>query len=232
MNKEMITSSIKNQAIAPGLSLVCWVNENPSLVNTITNYRVSLDTNYKNKIIWYDIPHLHITLYSLIRTIYNRISPLGKLDVQLNIEEFVSDLSRIQSFEICLNKISIEKNGEIQITGTTRTQADLVNYNLIHETVRKHDPDYKYFTVGDEEKHENLHCNFGYFVTDDSDEIKEKMILLESEIIYSVNIISIVHYMRRTLENKYMNGYLHLNTSTDKTDKIMADKIYQMLGLV
>ncbi len=197
----------KNSAIAPGLTVVFWCNDSVEVVNTFAIIRKKL-FNYKKHIWWYSNEHIHITLSPLIRTKYDRNFYLESSDLPNTMFNIIEYISKVKIFSLKITHYSIKQDGQIQLIGGIKDNVESI-YTI--RRMNEHlDPTFKYLAHPRVNNLTKTHTNIGYFKSLPKENILAYTEELDEEIIIEVNKVSVVHYLKRTLENRYIASQIHI----------------------
>ena len=98
----------------------------------------------------------------------------------------------------------------------------------IRTVTSKIDAELKYLDKVKWPSGEQVHLNIGYFQSLPSDGIQEIKDDLPTLVEVEVRSASIVHYLRRTLEPKYVVGLCHVLFGTERD--FTSDQLFRLLG--
>lgn len=215
----------KNSAIAPGLTVVYWGNADKQITNQIQIVKEKFK-KFKKIIKWYSLEHVHITLTALIRTQYGNNLPLNSDDLPINFPKIVPEIAQIQPFEISIDRYALRKDGQIQLVGIVENE-NIERLRFFREIARKLDPTYQFLNKPKQINGVNLHMNFGYFVESPTIEFEPFEENINNDFFLRVSRVSIVHYLKRTLENKYLVGQIHvpLNQKTEISEALFREQL-------
>ena len=202
-----IETAKKNTAIAPGLTIVYWGREDVALINAFEQAKEQFSLQWRPFIWWYTEDHIHATLSALTRTKYGQYTPLKRNQLPAALHASVNFLSKIKPFEVEFSELVIRADGQIQFAGYLNRTGAIENVRAIRELWKISDPELQ-FLDRPKSDNETLHVNLGYFQKP-APGIVAKAIQIEP-ISIEISNVSIVHYLRRTLELKYVPGQYHL----------------------
>lgn len=218
----------KNTAVAPGLTIVYWGREDAALLDAFEREKERLNQQWRPHIWWYAADHIHVTLSALTRTKYDQFTALRRGQLPEGLSNLVQALSGLHAFEVVFSALAIRQDGQIQFNGRLNDPAGWENIRIIREVYQSLDPE---LTRLDRPKsdQESLHVNIGYF---------QKAVpglaaaVWEMEpVAVRIETLSIVHYLRRTLEPRYILGQLHLPFGNGRTMPVNPDYFYDILSI-
>lgn len=218
----------KNTAIAPGLTIVYWGREDAALLDAAVDSRASLARQWGNCIWWYADDHIHATLSALTRTRYDQYTALRRNQLPVGLHRLAPMLARLQSFEVEFSTLAVRADGQIQFGGQLGTTDSRDSLRAIRELYQILDPQLK-FLDRPKSAHETLHVNLGYFQR--LPQGAEPLVQEIKPVTVRINALSVVHYLRRTLEPRYILGQYHLPLGAGGDIPDDPDYFYDVLFL-
>lgn len=216
----------KNSAIAPGLTIVNWCN-NQRIIQVAEQIKIHYDENFADVLSWYENEHLHMTLSALTLTKYQQFFPLKAFQLPGNICEVTKLISSQSPFEVTLSHYALKENGQIQIEGKVN-ELDEKILLYFRTLTQKLDPGFQYLNRP-KIINNQIHINLGYFNSLPKKVLNPEEVELDNPISLQINSVSIVHYLKRTLETKYLCGTL--NIPLGQEESISSDLFYKTLNI-
>ena len=198
----------KNNAIAPGLTIVYWGDTNKEILNSFQIVKDDFK-DFSKYIKWYLEGNIHSTISALTRTRYNQYFPFRANQLPTNLSKTISRIGDLKPIEIKINRYKLDRNGRIQfvVEVSKESEKNLQGFRNISKMI---DPNFQYLDKPKSTNKMELHINLGYFSELPVKRIHPFEKEVPQKVITKISNVSIVHYLKRTLEERYIVGQIHV----------------------